>query len=258
METLDSDQQFKSSETPINSSKYSNWDIEKFINETNFLEERTQFINFLARDLLGEDYYAKGHELKEPSVRPEIIKKIVELINGQTLVDLGCGDSTFNADAYKNSPEINYPTAIRIAKRFGAKKYVGIDPYAFPYYDLEKNHREEGLRKIAKSGSEACGIEIEFVELDMLKYLHDQPDNSNCYLISGIDNNIIVFPYLTPEGTPTYITALIDELYRTTSKPGVVIVNDSNILKPELMQSAGFKMAPKSKESRGLSIWFKE
>ncbi len=224
-----------------NSSHYSDEEIDIFCSEAKFNPLPTDYIRFLSQEIFE-------HGL----IEPKLDERLKNIISGENLVDLGCGRSAGVFGREEDLPKWKFPPAVRMAKHWGAKRYLGVDPY-------QKTDDTEDIQGVIEYGSKISGIETNFIEEEMLKFVHRQPDQSNCYLIVGVDKDIITSKdsYSAPS---IYVSALIEELYRTTSSPGVVISYPSKsiILKSDLMEQAGFKAVRPEQGDLDLIIWFKE
>ncbi len=123
-------------------------------------------------------------------------------LRGQVVVELGAGSSPMNAI---------------LAKRYGARAYVGTDPVNAE--DLEINLRKEGLLNDKR-------IEVAVVPEDALTILKRLPDKSVSIMVSGLDNDVL------HAFDDEYVMGIRVELERVLHPDGV-FVQDSSDISPE-------------------------
>lgn len=228
-------------------SEYTDEDINRIVGGVDSCPLRTPHIEAIVFDVLGYPYV--GQERAQPTLAPEIDKKIKELMDGKTLIDLGCGDM---AMLFPEKDESTFPNAVQLAKHWGVGGYTAVDPYHIPEMKGEEDSQE--MREYEKRCSKVYGINTRYVRSDMLHYVHSQPDNQNCYLLSGIDDEIIGG---NSSEYKAYRRAMVKELFRTTARQGVVVSNASSpMLEPRLMEEVGFK--PIETGESHLTFWVKD
>jgi hypothetical protein len=131
----------------------------------------------------------------------EDVKRELESLRGQVVVDLGAGETLFG---------------YAIADNFGAKGYVGIEPI----------FAEKLVREVEKEKHN--GTPIAVVKEDMLNFLRRLPGDSVSLLCSGIDGDII------PE--MDYREATAREIARVLDPEGVYVghLYPGHIVLPEV------------------------
>ena len=223
-------------------------EIDKIIGDVSSIALRTPYIESLSDTVLDE------------RLPTEIDKKIKQVIAGHILIDLGCGDLAmlnFNEVDWNNIDSRRFGPML--AKYWGAAGYIGVDPYNLPE-DLDTASKEE-IEDYEKNLFDVTGMKISYKREDMLKFVSRQPDNSYCYLVSGIDDEIIEYDWEKGgESYKKYQNRLMQELYRTTSTPGVVIVHGGTIsIIGGLMEELGFKhMRARTGMTMTTTFWIKE
>jgi hypothetical protein len=126
---------------------------------------------------------------------PQKFEKIKEKFIDTVIVDIGAGSGT---------------NGRRIARRLGAKGYIGVEP--FNWKDLFRKNLTEEI-----SGEIPFNLVIE----DGLTFLRRLPDDSVSLLSAGIADEII--------GNDDYLSELEVEMLRVLKKGGVCMVSNSAV-----------------------------
>lgn len=157
--------------------------------------------------------------------KSEAHKYLINKLEGKTVIDLGFGDGSYFLD------NLNY-RAITF-KNLKIKKYIGIEKN-FSCEDEDFESFKNKCQKIFNEG----GMEADFEQQDMLKYIVRLPDESSNFIINGIDEHIL------PQ---KYWEHLAEEIYKKTEPKGIITGLGSLT---EFFLKNGFKIIePKNKNS---------
>jgi hypothetical protein len=166
--------------------------------------------NFLGDFVHYQELLSSGKEVKD---------FFENLLEGKPIVDLGCG------------PVIE--SEIRKMEKFalgmGASRYIGVDKF-----------RVRADEKPTETS--------EYVSQDMLEYTQSLPDNSENFVLNGIDEIIIV--------SEDYADRLVEQLARVTAPNGVAMGFNSPIL--HKLHKYGFNPIKVPVEDSWLEIWQKQ
>lgn len=147
-------------------------------------------------------------------------------LNNETLIDLCCGEQKFIS---------------RMAKAFGAKRYIGID------------------KDIVENASEKDSFEEYTIKDDLLLFLAKLPDNYGTFFMAGADDDSgeWYFDGDSNDVLPSkYMDAVLKEIYRTTKKGSLFIGGCNNTISPP--EDFGFKQVSFGENDSYIGTYLKE
>jgi hypothetical protein len=200
----------------------------------------------------GDDLTQTWAEIWKGIIRDEESRKIlVERLGGTTLVDLACGQSGTGSGLTSFYQELY---VLDLAKATGVARYVGVDKYlnginvatvARIHLRVAKKGIEErrllygkffktglnrdlvedpGFRELVDLEAHYAPMRVSLSRGDMLEFISQLHGPVN-YIINGVDEAVLGGSLWLYGDSDRYVSAVADEIARTTKPGGVVLIN---------------------------------